>query len=62
MYSAIEGFKQGLEKDENEQTFHSHTLGELGNKDAEGPSALILRRTGMSPAEFYSYWLMGRVI
>lgn len=57
--STINGFREG---DENgDSPYVSNTIGEFGDKYFMGPMYSMKNRLGMTDAEFYINWLLGRL-
>ncbi len=59
IYSKITGFRN--EDEAGDTAIISNSIGQFGSEKTQGPISSIMSQLGMTPSEFYAYWIRSRV-
>jgi len=59
IYSKISGFRN--EDEAGDSAIISNSIGQVGSEKMLGPITSIIDQLGMTPSEFYAYWIRSRV-
>jgi len=59
VHSQVRGFRKGDEA--GDTPLISHSIGEFGDRSFTGPLLEIKNQMGMTDAEFFSYWMVGKI-
>ncbi len=59
VFSKISGFRN--EDEAGDTAIISNSIGQFGSEKTQGPISSIMNQLGMTPSEFYAYWIRSRV-